>query len=328
MQQVMAAGSKNNTDEKREIPRGRLTLFSAAERRYCEPLLNGFRERHPQVEIDFVFGISTDLNRRFLAEAASGGPTADLVWSSAMDQQMALVLDGHAQPHGVRHTLAPEAAYRDLAVATTCEPLVTLTRDASVPAGSLSEVAALLMSDPARFHGRVAVPDIETNGLGFLAMLRWSEMPGFDAFLDALASCAPRAVGSAPALVSAVADGGELALHLLGSYAARATRDDPALHIAPSSAPSIAVARVAFIPRRAANPEAASAFLAYLLSDEGQAALGEAGLFPIATPPARPRAPIPLDDSFARLIDPAVRAALLTRWRRAIGRNNTGGSHS
>jgi ABC-type Fe3+ transport system substrate-binding protein len=77
---------------------------------------------------------------------------------------------------------------------------------------------------------------------------------------------------------------------------------------------------VAFIPRRAANPEAASAFLAYLLSPAGQAALGAAGLFPIIAAPARPVAPIPLDDNFGRLIDPGRRDALLARWRRAVGR--------
>jgi iron(III) transport system substrate-binding protein len=90
----------------------------------------------------------------------------------------------------------------------------------------------------------------------------------------------------------------------------------------------MAVARVAFIPRRAANPEAASAFLAYLLSPEGQAALGEAGLFPIAAASSFPIAPIPLDESFTRLLAPQSRAALLRRWRVALGRhdNNTGGT--
>jgi len=80
------------------------------------------------------------------------------------------------------------------------------------------------------------------------------EEPGFDGFFDALGSCAPRAEGSAPALVSAMTDGAELALHLLGSYALRAVAADPALHIARSAGPAIGVARVAFIPRRAANP--------------------------------------------------------------------------
>src|SRR5262245_59940244 len=73
---------------------GGLTLISAAERRYCELLLQGFATQNPDVELDFVFGISTDLYRRYLQEASADGPTADLFWSSAMDQQMALVLDG------------------------------------------------------------------------------------------------------------------------------------------------------------------------------------------------------------------------------------------
>lgn len=301
------------------MPRKRLTILSAAERRYCEPLLRGFAQAHPSVEIDFVFGISTDLHRRFLSEAASGGATADLFWSSAMDQQLGLVLDGHAQPHGVKRSLPPGAAYRDLAVATTCEPLFTLARDASLLAGTPSEIASLIASDPKRFRGRIAVPDIETNGLGFLAMLWWASTDSsFDNFLEALASVEPRAVGSAPALVAAVSEGGELAVHLLGAYATRAVATDPALTIARSSAPAMGVARVAFIPRRAANPEAASAFLDYMLSPEGQAALGEAGLFPLDAPRMHPTTPIPLDE---KLLDRSLRDSLLTRWRTALGRD-------
>jgi iron(III) transport system substrate-binding protein len=303
------------------MPCQRLTIFSAAERRYCEPLLRGFDERHPDIDVDFMFGISTDLHRRFLNDAASGGPVADLFWSSAMDQQMGLVLDGYAQPHGLRHGLPPAAAYRDLAVATTCEPIVNLTRDAAVHAGAPVEIAALIRSDLRRFRGRVAVPDIETNGLGFLAMLWWaSKDAAFDGFLDALSLCAPRAVGSAPALVAGIAEGGELALHLLGAYAMRAIAADPTLKIAPSAVPSMAVARVAFIPRRAANPEAASLFLGYLLSPEGQTAIGEAGLFPIHAKHERVTALVPLDESFLQLLDPAFRASVLARWRAALGR--------
>lgn len=323
-------GRTDVTGSAAKTPSGRLTLLSSAERRYCEPLLRGFAQRYPDVDIDFVFGISGDLHRRYLQEWASGGPTASLLWSSAMDLQMGLVLDGgHAQPHGVRHCLPPDAAYRDLAVATTCEPLFTLSRDPSALAGTPVEIAALIGSDPDRYRGRIAVPDIEANGLGFLAMLQWSQQePDFDAFLAALQSCAPRAAGSAPALVSALAEGAELAPHVLASYALHAVAADSALHIAPSAAPLLAIARIAFIPRRAANPVAASAFLAHMLSPQGQAAIGEAGLFPLAAPPARAVARIPLDETFARLIDPTTRAAVLARWRTALGRSTptTGGT--
>ncbi len=303
------------------MARGRMVLFSAAEERYCAPLLHGFAAAHPEVELDFVFGISTALHQRYLAEHAAGGATADLIWSSAMDLQMELVLGGHAQPHGVAHALPPGAAYRDLALSTTSEPLATLIRTPAAPAGTPAEIAALLEADPVRFRGRIALPDIEANGLGFLAMLRWSlEEPDFDRLLAALAAAAPRPAGSAVALLRAMEEGAEMALHVLGAYAARATAADAALRIAPSAVPAMAVARVAFIPRRAANPEAAAAFLAYLVSPAGQAALGEAGLFPITALAPQPLSPIPIASGFERLLDEQARAALLTRWRRAIGR--------
>jgi iron(III) transport system substrate-binding protein len=295
----------------------RLVLLSAAERRYCEPLLAGFAARHPDIEVEFVFGISTALHHRFLDEIAAGGPTADLVWSSAMDLQMALVAAGHARPHGLSPALPPGAAFRDLAVSTTSEPLMTLLRGTPAPAGAPAEIAALLCADPARFRSRILLPDIEANGLGFLAMLRWSlTEPGFDALLEALRDSSPRLVGSIGGLVQAMGEA-ELGLHVLGAYATRAVAADPVLCIAPSAAPPLAVARVAFIPARARDPEAAAAFLAYLVSADGQAALGEAGLYPITTAEVPP---IPIDDGFAAMLDEAARGEMLARWRAAVGR--------
>ncbi len=294
----------------------RLTLLSAAERRYCEPLLAGFAAAHPDIEVEFVFGISTALHNQYL-----GGAPADLIWSSAMDLQMALVLQDHAQPHGLTPDLPPEALHRDLAISTTSEPLATLLRGRlggpAAPAGTPAEIAALLRADPARFRGRVVLPDIEANGLGFLAMLQWSlESPDFAALLDALAEARPRKVGSAAALVQGM-ESADLALHVLGAYAKRAVAADPTLSIAPSAAPPQSVARIAFIPTRAREPAAARALLAYLVSPAGQAALDAAGLYPIT----RQRVPpIPINRRFAALLDDTARAGLLARWRAATSK--------
>ena len=124
----------------------RIVLLSAAERRHCEPLLAGFAARHPDIEVEFVFGISGELHAHYLREAASGGPTSDLLWSSAMDLQMTLLRDGHARPHGVSAALPDGAAYRDLAVSTTAEPVVTLIRGEASPAGTPAEIAAKMIA--------------------------------------------------------------------------------------------------------------------------------------------------------------------------------------
>jgi iron(III) transport system substrate-binding protein len=302
------------------MARGRLVLFSAAERRFCEPLLASFAARHPAVEVEFLFGISTALDAR---HRSGEGTRADLIWSSAMDLQMALVAEGDALPHGVSHSLPGAFAYRDLALATTCEPLFTVSREGDAPAGTPAEIAALLSADPARFAGRVALPDIEANGLGFLAMLRWSlTEPRFDAMTAALAAAKPRLAGSAPALVSAAADGARLTLHVLGAYAGRAILAHRGLSLAPSASLPLGVSRVALIPRGAGNPDAARSFLAHLVSDEGQAALDACGLFPILAPEAATVAPIPIDDGLAPLLDPTARTSLLARWRQAVGRHD------
>lgn len=296
---------------------GPLTIFSAAERHACEPLLQGFARQHPAVDIDFVFGISSDLHRRYLQDVESGGPTASLLWSSAMDLQMALVTGGHAQPHNVRQTIALPAAWRDTVVATTCEPLFMLSRHASAPE-TLGDVVALIRRDPQRFHRRVVLPDIEANGLGFFALLHASlHDPAFDEFLELVQACAPRTAKSMPALVAALGEGAELGLHVLAGYALRAKAAIPALNLAPSP---VTISRLALIPCGAPNPGAATAFLRYMVSPEGQAALAEGGLLTLAAA-AGDVNPLRIEDDYRHYLDATTRAGLLARWRKAVGRS-------
>ena len=311
----------------------RLVIYSAAEKKYCTGLLEDFNARHPGIEVDFVFGISVALHERYLAALAAGKPEADLLRSSAMDLQMSLVLTGDAlrHPSPGAHALPQGAAYRDLAYATTMEPLVTLVNrdrfDLNLAAGSLTELTAVLRSDPERFLGRIACYDIAANGLGFLALLHESRRSvDFAAFLQVLAACRPKLFGSNPPLVEEVASGrAALGFHVLASYALRATRSNPSLAIAASNTPPLAVSRVAFIPRSAPHPNAARLFLDYLLSQDGQQCLLEAGLFPICrvaggVAPSGTDAvtPIRIDRDFGDLLDPQHRHKLLSQWRAAV----------
>ena len=311
----------------------RLVVCSAAEKKYCIGLLDGYTRLYPGIEVEFRDGISVALHERYLAELAAGKPETDVIWSSAMDLQMGLALAGKTRPYRSPEAPAlPEgAAYRDLAYATTLEPLMTLVNrdgfDTRIPAGSLAELTAALRSDPARFHGRVASYDIERNGLGFLALLHESRSgTQFNAFMQALAGCKPKVFGSNPELVAAVASGrAALGYHVLGSYALRAVRDHPSLAIAVSNAPPLAVSRVAVISSRAPHPDAARLFLDYLLSQDGQQQLLKAGLFPIRRAPDSPRpnaadevTPIRIDRDFHDLLDPQRRRELLHRWQAAV----------
>jgi iron(III) transport system substrate-binding protein len=318
----------------------RLVVYSAAEKKYCTGLLDGFGARHPGIEIEFVFGISVTLHERYLEGLAANKPEADILWSSAMDLQMGLVLRGEALPYRSPEARdLPEGAnYGDMAYATTVEPLLTLVNrnqfDVRRPAGSLSELTAALRSAPQRFRSRIASYDIKRNGLGFLALLHESRRNAdFDAFMHILTLCRPKVFGSNPALVDEVASGrAALGYHVLASYALRAVHSNSSLAIAASSVPPLAVSRVAFISRRAPHPNAARLFLDYLLSRDGQRRLLEAGLFPIHTmssPGVRSEmnrvAPIRIDQDFGDLLDQQRRRALYHRWQAAVAGPVTAG---
>ena len=45
---------------------GRVVVFSAAFRPFCEPLLAGFAAKHTDIEVEFVDGISGTLHQRYL----------------------------------------------------------------------------------------------------------------------------------------------------------------------------------------------------------------------------------------------------------------------
>jgi len=307
------------------MPENPVAIYSAAEQQYCAPLLNGFRARHPGIAVEFVFDISPALHARYLEETSSGQFRADVMWSSAMDLQMELVLADHAQPYPSTEAAALPAGsvYRDQAWGTTAEPLVTLVNrelfDTNVPAGSIPEITAALAHEPGRYRGHIAAFDIEKNGVGLLALLHESRHTGHDAFLRTLAACQPRLFGSNPPLVEEISSGrAALGYHVLHSYATRAVRGNPALAIAASNSLPVAISRIAFIPRSAPHPAAARLFIDYLLSLEGQRHLIDAGFCPVraSTVPAEP---IRMDRDLGALLEPQRRQALLSAWRATIG---------
>ncbi len=320
------------SDAIRAAAEDRLVVYSAAEKQHCADLIAGFSRRHPGIALEFRDGISVALHQRYQAEIASGQPEADVLWSSAMDLQMNLVLDGNALAYASpeARALPASAIYRDLAYATTLEPLLTLVNrdcfEVSVAAGSLAEIAAAIGRDPGKFHGRVASYDIERNGLGFLALLlEGRRSADFGACMQTLARCKPKIFGSNPPLVEEVASGrAALAYHVLGSYALRAVASNPSLAVAASNTPALAVSRVAFVSSRAPHPNAAKLFLDYLLSRDGQERLLEAGLFPIrrnadAVPPGSGDvSPIRIDQGCGELLETGYRRELLQLWRATI----------
>src|SRR5437868_6091706 len=104
---------------------GRVVVYGTTDLPAARPLIEDFEALHPGVKVDYRELDSTECNRRFLGESATGAPTADVVWSSAMDLQVKLVNDGHALHYASAEIerLPAWSVWRAEAYGTTFEPV-------------------------------------------------------------------------------------------------------------------------------------------------------------------------------------------------------------
>src|SRR5205823_4720503 len=106
---------------------GKVVVYSVLGNKAAAPLVAGFNALYPEIDVEYDGDSgSNEMTGRFIDEVKHNQPSADVMWSSAMDLQMMLVRDGHAA-----HYASPEAEHlpawarwRDQAWGTTFEPVV------------------------------------------------------------------------------------------------------------------------------------------------------------------------------------------------------------
>ncbi len=271
---------------------GRLVVYSTTDLDVVAPLLDDFRAMYPRIDVQYEDLNSTVLHHRFIAEtkqrstdsadeteAMSG--SADVLWSSAMDQQASLVNDGYAQTYESPESAALPAwaKWKSQAYATTSEPVVIVYDKALLPAAevpqSRADLVRLLDADPGRFRGKVVTYDIEKSGVGFfLATQDAAAAPGWRDLARALHRADVRGELTTDAMVKRVASGqAVLAYNALGPYALAQARKNAALGIVFPKDYTLVASRILFINRKAAHPNAARLWLDYVLSRRGQTVL-------------------------------------------------------
>src|SRR5689334_10163047 len=75
---------------------GRVVVYSTTDSKVADPLLKDFAALYPEIKVEYNDLNSTEVYNRFISEAAAGGGSADLLWSSSMDLQVKLASDGYA----------------------------------------------------------------------------------------------------------------------------------------------------------------------------------------------------------------------------------------
>lgn len=275
----------------RALHEGSVTIYASTDTEIARPLIDGFEARYPGVRVRYRDLNTIELHERFLAESARLGDNrpprdadcADLLWSTAMDLQIKLVNDGHAQRYESpeRAALPGWAVWRDEAWGTTFEPAVIVYNrryftDTRIP-GSRSGLAQLLQEHAPRWRGRVVTYDIERSGIGYLLAQQDARMGSeFWYLAQALGRAQVKLSASTVDMIERIASGEfVLGYNLLGSYALSLIERGAEIGVIAPRDYTLVMSRVAFIARNAPRPNAARLWLDFLLSREGQTLLGK-----------------------------------------------------
>ena len=266
--QVVAAAKKE----------GRLVLYSTTDNAAGGQLLRGFAELYPDLRVDYNDLNSGELYDRFLRENAAGTDSADLLWSSAMDLQVKLVVAGYAATYASPETLAlPKwAVWQNQAYGTTYEPITFVYNRRSVPAADVPKdhgaLLALLNAKSDVYKGKVTAYNPEKSGVGYL--LANEDVKNYPEAWDlfrAFGKASIKLQTSAGDMIDGVASGEQnIGYGVFGSYALTRARKVPDLAIVMPQDYALVSSRVAFISAKAKRPNAAKLFLDFLLSKRGQ----------------------------------------------------------
>lgn len=317
-----------------------LVLYSATDIDILRPLLQAFQSLHPYTALTYHELQSQKLFEKIKTAMDQGQLTADIAISSAMDLQMKLANDGYAMKVNLPNIDGiPEwAVWRQEAFGFSIEPAVIIYHKPSFGQYKLPvnrhQLTEFLRQNGKRFLGRIATYDIQKSGLGFLFLARdldqygtiWSLIRQFGVLNADLYT-------SSAQMIEDVAAGKHLlAYNVLGSYALSALEKSPDLGILLPEDYTLAISRIALIPKAAQNPQAGKLFLHFLLSETGQALLSQKGFFDITDPdiPAlftqhqlRPPQlaflrPIKVGPGLLAYLDRLKRRKILSQWQTAL----------
>src|SRR5438093_6365977 len=205
---------------------GKVVVYSVLSNKAAAPLVAGFKALYPGIDVAYDGDSgSNEVTDRYLAEVKQRKPSADVMWSSAMDLQMMLVRDGHAASYASLESahLPSWAHWRDRAWGTTFEPVVcvyskNLVAEQEVP-GDRAALAKLLAAD--KFAGKVAMFDIAKSGVGYLfATQDAAQYPALPALLRSLGRAGVQESGGTGEMLTKVNSGEYLlGYNTMGAYA-------------------------------------------------------------------------------------------------------------
>jgi iron(III) transport system substrate-binding protein len=313
-----------------------LVIYSSLDSPLARPLIEDFQASRPDVAVRYEDLLTGEIAARVIAETDAGLPTADLIFSSAMDVTVKLANDGYAREADVPGAAAwPDwAGWRNMVFALTFEPGVIIYHRPSFPEGPPDTRAALIDWLETAPQGSIGTYDIARSAVGYLYLMRDQEhFADLWQLVRAMGRAGVQTFPTSQAVIDGVNSGEmQLGYNVLGSYAADQAAKLPDIGMVLPRDYVVVISRVALVPRAAANPDLGEAFLEFLMSREGQTVLAERLRLPAVSLEVSGKdsaaamqealgaklRPVEVSPGLLAYLDAASRARVLAQWNAAL----------
>lgn len=313
-----------------------LVIYSSLDSPLARPLVEAFQATRPDVSVRYEDLLTGEIAQRVMDETDAGQPTADLVFSSAMDVTVKLANDGYARPAVVEGAASwPDwAVWRETVFALTFEPAVIVYHKPSFPEGPPDTRAALIDWLATAPKGAIGTYDVARSAVGYLFLMRDQEhFADLWPLVRAMGQAGVQTFPTSQDVIDRV-NAGSLLLgyNVLGSYAADQALSLPNLGMVLPRDYVVVASRVALVPKAAGSPDLGQEFLGFLLSRQGQTVLAERLRLPAVSLEVAGKdsaaamqealgaklRPVPVSPGLLAYLDAASRARVLALWNAAL----------
>lgn len=283
---------------------GKLVLYTSQPNADAQKTVDAFMSKHPNVEVEWIRDGTTKVMAKLRAEFEAGAPQPDVLLIADMVTMEGLKAEGRLMPYKEADTSAYDPALMDADGHYFSTKLITTGIVYNTNAPMVPTSYADLLKPEAT--GTLAMPSPLTSGAATIHMAAITSNPDLGwSFYEGLADQGANPQGGNGGTYKAIAGGEKLYGFVVDFLPIRNKLEGaPVEFVFPSEGVSAVTEPVAILST-AQNPDAARAFVDFLISPDGQQLAADMGYLP-AHPAIDPPAGFPaLNDIKLLDFDPA-----------------------
>ncbi|MET0568071.1 MAG: ABC transporter substrate-binding protein [Hyphomicrobiaceae bacterium] len=248
---------------------GKLVLYTSQPNTDAQQTIDAFKARHPNIDISFVRDGTPRVIAKLQAEIAAGGPQADVLLIADSVTMESLKNEGLLLAHAAADVSAYPAGLHDPGKVWFATKLITtgIVYHTSAP---LKPTSWLDLISPAA-KGQVTMPSPLTSGAAMIhAATLAGTLPGGWSYFEQLKANGAQSAGGNGSVLKSVAGGEKLYGMIVDFMPIREkAKGAPVDFVFPAEGVSTISEPVAIL-KSTKNPEAAKAFVDFLISKQGQ----------------------------------------------------------